>query len=127
MDPTFKGILIDQSVSMPENILKNVELISTREATLEGESFRGNVLFHCIEVASDNLWLVLHGVAETIKEPGWYFHLVNEETLYIVLPKAIFSATNTAEDLKRISDYALSLGIHPDQLNLKQLFDNPFA
>lgn len=37
----FKGILIDQSVSKPKEILENAKVIDSRETSLEGESFRG--------------------------------------------------------------------------------------
>ncbi len=127
MSNLFKGILIDQSVSNPENVLKYAKVISKRETTLEGESFRGKVLFYDIEVTDNNLQSVLKEVAETIKSPGWYFHLVNKDLLYIVMPKKILKATNNEAELKDIIEYATSHGIHPEQLNLKQLFNDPFA
>lgn len=123
----FKGILIDQSVSDPRAILENANIISSRRTSLEGEGFRGTVLFYNIEVSEDSLFTVLDMVSETIKNPGWYFHLVNSEKLYVVMPNVIFSAGNNDAELNTIVDYAKSHGIHPDQLNLKQLFDNPFA
>ena len=127
MDEVFKGILIDQSVTQPEIILKKVDVVNTRETTLEGESIRGTVLFHSIEVAKDQVWDVLNKVAETIKSPGWYFHLVNASRLYIVMPKAILISGNDDNELRNIVDYAQSHGIHPDQLNLKQLFESPYS
>lgn len=127
MNELFKGVLIDQSVFEPEKVLAKAKVISSRETSLEGENFRGKVLFHNIEVSTDKLWQVLSLMAETIKSPGWYFHLINEERLYIVLPKVILIAGNDEAELKNIVEYAKNYGIHPDQLNLKQLFDNPFA
>ncbi len=124
---TYKGVLISQSVVNPENILKLVNVISSRDTTLEGESFRGKVKFHNLEVSEDNLWPVLERVADSIKSPGWYFHLVNEERLYIVMSQAILFASEDNKELQAIVDYAASHGIHPDQLNLKQLFANPYA
>jgi hypothetical protein len=49
------------------------------------------------------------------------------EKLYIVMPKVILIVGNDEVELKSIIDYAQKHGIHPDQLNLRQLFDNPFA
>lgn len=119
--------MIDQSVSDPEIVLKFTNIVGKRETTLEGESFRGKVLFYSIEVSAEYLWPVLSQVAESIKSPGWYFHLINDNKLYIVMPKAVLIASNNSAELRNIIDYASHHGIHPDQLNLKQLFDNPFA
>lgn len=127
MPEPFKGILIDQSVPDPTSVLDIVKVISKRETSLESESFRGKVLFYNLEVTSNNLWLILNYVAENINSPGWYFHLVNKDRLYIVMPKTILFAGNNEAELKNIIDYASNHGIHPDQLNLKKLFDNPFA
>lgn len=127
MASSYKGIIIDQSVLEPKDIIKKAKIISDRETTLEGESFRGKVLFYNIEVVNDKLWQVLNKVAESIKSPGWYFHLVNKERLYIVMPNVILFANNNDTELNRIIGYAISQGINPRQLNLKQLFDNPFA
>lgn len=127
MPKLYKGILIDQSVSDPKIVLKFTNVVGKREAKLEGESFRGKVLFYNIEVSADNLWPVLSQVAESIKSPGWYFHLVNDNKLYIAMPNVVLIADNNEAELQGIVDYASNHGIHPDQLNLKQLFDNPFA
>lgn len=123
----YKGVLIDQSVSNPDAILKLSKVISSRDTTLEGESFRGKVTFHNLEVAEDNLWPVLEQVAATIKSRGWYFHLVDDERLYIVMPRAILFASNNDDELQAIIDYTTGQGIHPEQLNLKQLFADPYA
>lgn len=123
----YKGVLIDQSVLDPKAILDNLKVVSSRTTTLEGESFRGEVTFHNIEVSEDSLWEVLSKVAEDIKAPGWYFHLVDGQRLYIVLPRVILFAENNDNELNSIVEYAKSQGIHPDQLNIKQLFENPYV
>jgi len=127
MKQVYKGVLIDQSVTEPESILKLATVTGSRATTLEGESFRGKVTFHNLEVSQDNLWQVLEQVATTIKKPGWYFHLVGEGRLYIIMPQVILFSSNNDNELKTVVHYAVSQGIHPEQLNLKQLFDNPYA
>lgn len=119
--------MIDQSVPRPEVILKLTEVVSYRETTLESESFRGKVLFHNIKVSDKNLWHVLYEVMQSIKSPGWFFHLVSDDLLYIVMPNAILTSTNDEKELMNIFDYAIHHGIHPKQLDLKKLFSNPFS
>lgn len=123
----YKGVLIDQSVSDPREILDLTNVTSSRTTKLEGEAFRGEVTFHNIEVDEKDLWTVLDNVASSIKKPGWYFHLVNKDRLYIVMPHAVLFANHSDVQLKAIVDYAVGQGIHPDQLNLKQLFNDPYA
>lgn len=123
----FRGVLIDQSVPDAGKILKLAEVVSFRETNLEGENFRGKVLFHNIKVEEKNLWPILGLVMETILSPGWYFHLVSNDKLYVILPNIVMSAKNNNDELLNIFEYAVHHGIHPDQLDLKKLFANPFA
>lgn len=127
MKDTYRGILIDQSVEDPDEILLHTTVSGKRETTLEGESFRGKVLFYNLEVEEEHLQTVLRLVADQLKSPGWYFHLVGNELLYVIMPHKVMSAHNNEVELKEIVDYATDHGIHRDQLNLKQLFTNPFA
>lgn len=126
-DSIFRGVLIDQSVPNPSEILKLTKIVGTVQTTLEGESFRGNVLFHNIEVSTEALWPVLQQVAERIKSHGWFFNLINGNTMYFVMPRAILLAHNDEHELKDIFDYATAHGIHPEQLEFKKMFDNPFV
>lgn len=119
--------MISESVEDPERILAEVKTVSVRETTLEGESYRGRVTFYNIEVDNDKLWTVLEGVAAEIRSPGWYFHLVGEGRLYIVLPRVIMFAQNKDTEMAAIIEYAKNQGIHPEQLSLGRLFEDPYA
>ena len=82
-----------------------------------------------IEVTTDRLWDVLRAVAETIRQPGWYFHLVGEGRIYVVMPHAIFFADG-ADDIAFDSIIAYGMkqcGIHPEQLEIKGLLANPYG
>ncbi len=125
----YKGVLIEQSVSDATKILPYAKVVDERTAELESESFRGNMKLINIEVAKEQLWQVLQGVAETIQAPGWYFHLVGEGRIYVVMPKAIFFADGADDEVfTSIIGYAsTNCGIHRDQLNLPGLFSDPYA
>ncbi len=127
MSVIYKGVLIAESVENSVEILKSTKVVGSRKTKLEGESFRGVVTFYNIDVEEHKLWVVLEKVAQNLKTPGWYFHLVNKDRLYIVLPRAILFAANNKDELDTIVQFAESQGIHPKQLNLKQLFDNPYV
>ncbi|MCA9343162.1 hypothetical protein KC950_04095 [Candidatus Saccharibacteria bacterium] len=127
MKKKYKGILIDESVEDSDSILSEVKIEGQRITSLEGELFRGDVTFFNIVVDESNLWNVLELVAKAIKSPGWYFHLVGNGTLYVVLPGAILFARKNETEVNRIIKVAKNQGIHSEQLNLIQLFDNPYA
>ena len=122
----FKGVLIAQSVNDPKRILRNAKVVDTRTTTLEAEDFRGRMLFYCVEVAQEKLWPVLREVAETIKTGGWYFHLVGNGRIYIVMSRAVLFADND-DELKEIERFVISRGTHPAQVNLKVLLKDPYA
>jgi hypothetical protein len=125
----YKGVLIEQSVSNPKEILRHAKVVGERTTGLESESARGKMRFLNVEVAEDHLWDVLKQVAEGIKQPGWYFHLVGEERMYVVMPQVIFFADGPGDKiLADIVEYGTSqCGIHPEQLEIKGLFVNPYG
>lgn len=121
----YKGVLIDQSVEKPLSILEYCRPASFKTMRLEGENSRGELTFYNISVSEKNLWKVLNDVAKSIKSPGWFFHLVGKDCLYFVMPNIILMASNKQKEIQKIKNYALSQGIHPKQLDLASLFDNP--
>ena len=128
MNNIYRGVLIEQSVSNVEAILADAKVVGSRSTSLESESERGEMRFLNLEVKKDKLWDVLRHVAETIEHPNWYFHLVGEGRMYVVLSSVIFFADEGDEGaLESIRNYAISQGIHRDQLSLKGLFTNPYA
>jgi hypothetical protein len=125
---TYRGILIEQSVDGPASILRYARVVGERAALLESEEFRGSMGFIKVEVDESSLWTVLRAMAEAIKSPGWYFHLVGKGRLHVVMPAAILFADEGDEaQLNAIVRYASGQGIHPEQLHLAKLFIDPFA
>jgi hypothetical protein len=124
----YKGILIELSVDDTAPVLAHARVVGERAALLEDEDFRGTMRFIEVEVDEASLWTVLRTVAESIRSPGWFFHLVGQGRLYVVMPAAVLFANEGDEArLNAIVRYASSLGIHPEQLNLAKLFTDPFA
>lgn len=128
MNTLYKGILIDQSVDSSESILALCHRVSDRHTTLEAEEERGDVQFIHVEVDEHNIWPVLECVAESLKSPGWYFHLVGNGKLYVVYPGVVFTAhEGNDQELEQMITFGISIGIHPDQLDLGKLYENPYA
>jgi hypothetical protein len=123
---TFKGVLIDRSVQEPEAILKLCKVENTEEIQVKRQSQLRHVTAYSIVVEERNLWPILKLVAESLKSPGWHFHLVNEHRLYLVMPKAILIASNRETELNIIKKYAKCHGLKPDELKLSELFNSPF-
>lgn len=124
----YRGILIEQSVDDTETVLRYARVVGERAALLESEDFRGSMRFIEVQVDESSLWTVLRTVAESIKSPGWFFHLVGAGRLYVVLPAAVLFANEGDEArLNAIVSFAAGLGIHPEQLNLAKLFADPYA
>ena len=124
----YQGILIDCSVEDPQSVLAVVRILGEQRGVLESEASRGDVRFISIDVDEAKLWVVREAVARSLRSPGWFFHLVGKGCLYVVLPNVIFMADEgKVGQIQRIVQYAISQGIHPDQLNLARHFADPFA
>lgn len=130
MPSTYRGVLIEESVHDPHRILSVATVVSRRTHTLEQEAFRGTLTFVNIEVSAEALWPALNATAEELKDSGgWYFHLVGDGRLYVVFPRAILLAreAHAQEEIGNIIDFGLRWKIHPDQLDLRKLFSNPYV
>jgi hypothetical protein len=124
---TYRGVLIEQSVTELQAILQHTKVVGERPALLESEDSRGTMRFLNVEVSEADLWTVLRDVAASIQKPGWYFHLVGDRRMYVVLPYTIlFADEGDQEQLSAIIEYAVAQGIHRHQLDLANLFIAPY-
>lgn len=126
MNNIWKGVLIEESLS-DLSILPKLNIVSIRTTTLENEASRGKFHFHSVEVSPNNLEEVVKFITTNIKD-GWYFHLVNKEEMIVMFYNKVFNMhKNNQEEIELARNYALSIGILREQLNLEKLFGNPFA
>lgn len=103
-----------------------MKVVDTKTTTLEGETNRGEFHFHSVEVKDDIFDEVVQFASQYIKN-SWYFHLVKNNELLVMFQNLVFKAyKGNAEEFKRIREYALSQGIHPNQLPLERLIENPY-
>lgn len=121
----WRGVLIEESLEDP-TVLNRMHIVGTMSERLEGEEDRGEFHFHKVEVDNDALKGVLQDASESIKD-SWYFHLVSGDRMIVVFRGRVFEATKgRANEFDAIRAFALSQGIHPEQLQLERLMDNPY-
>ena len=122
----WQGVIIEESLK-DKRLLELVKILKISEATLESESGRGVFHFSQFELPEEKRVEFIEMAKKAIK-PGFYLHLVHNDTLTVVMAGKVFSAIRgQAEQFETIRKEAMKTGIHPDQLPLEQLLDNPFT
>lgn len=121
----WKGVIIRESLQ-DISVLNDVSIVNTRESRLESEEGRGTFHFHSIEVSEDKIVHVLESLKKSLK-PNWYIHLVKGDDIQVIFSGTMMRAKRgNAKEFEAIKTYALSKGIHADQLPLEHLLDHPF-
>ncbi len=122
----WQGVIIEESLK-DKSLLEMVKIIKTSEANLESETGRGVFHFHQYELDDAKEGEFIAKAKQAIK-PGFYLHLVKDDILLVVMVGVVMTASRGKdEEFKAIRDEAIKVGIHPDQLPLEQLIDNPFV
>lgn len=110
-----------------KKILKLVKIVSTRKSFLEAEKKKGRMKLHSIEV-SDERKAEFVTKAELAIKQGWYMHIVKDDSIVIIFRKKNFEFRKKEKDkMKMAVDYGISIGIHPGQMEIMPLFENPFG
>ncbi|MBI4062528.1 hypothetical protein HY410_01250 [Candidatus Gottesmanbacteria bacterium] len=121
----WKGVIIRESLK-DISVLNDVSIVNTRESRLESEGGRGTFHFHSIEVSENKIVRVLESLKKSLKL-YWYTHLVKGNDIQVIFSGMIIRAKRgNAKEFEAIKTYALSKGIHADQLPLEHLLDHPF-
>ncbi|WP_305779095.1 hypothetical protein [Nocardia nova] len=121
----WRGVAIAESFEN-DNALKLSHIVRTKTMVLEGEAGRGKFHFHFIEVPDDAVETFVSTATSTIK-PSWYTHVVREGRMYVVYrDKRFFLAQHDGPAIAEAKDYAISRGIHSEQIAFENFFDNPF-
>ncbi len=122
----WRGVLIEESLE-DKGIMDNVRIVGMRTSLLESEEYKGVFHFHNLEVPSEQLDAVLNEMSRAIKA-AWYFHLVGGDVMKVVFKDKIFTLKKgDSATLASIQRYGQAHGVHPDQLQLEGLFDNPYG
>ncbi|OIN88190.1 hypothetical protein AUJ59_04310 [Candidatus Beckwithbacteria bacterium CG1_02_47_37] len=120
----WQGVIIEESLK-DKSLLSLVEIIKSTKSTLESESDKGIFHFHSYQLPDEKFAEFTQAAKKTTK-PGFYLHLVQADTLVVVLSGQIFTAyRGNMTQFKAIRDYAIKMGIHSDQLPLEHLLDHP--
>lgn len=123
---TWRGIAIEESFTRPM-VPPGVHHVSTRSGRLGGEEDKGEVRFHAITVNDGKLDSVTDWARRNLR-PGWYMHLVKGKRMRIVFPDHVFDIIkDDHEGIERVRRFGIDAGVHPKQLPLEKLFEDPFA
>lgn len=121
----WRGVIIKESLQ-DKSLLDEVKVVGTRETDLESERERGVFHFMNVEVEDNKINNVLEKLRKSLK-PSWYAHLVKGNVMHVAFSRQILTATrDNQEEFGTIRKFAISRGIHPDQLPLEHLLDHPF-
>lgn len=124
-DNVWRGVAIAESFTS-NSVITNSTTVRTGTQALEGEKSRGQWHFHCIEVADSEIDMIVREALHTLK-PSWYLHLVNDGRMIIVLEGRSFTiARDDTHGIAEVKEYAITHGVHPKQIELERLFDNPY-
>lgn len=121
----WQGVIIEESLK-DKSLLDLVKIVKSTESTLESETAKGTFHFHSYELNDQDFADFILKAKAAIK-PGFYLHLVQGNTMTVVLTDKVFKVNRGhADEWKIIWDYALKMGIHRDQLPTEHLLDYPF-
>ncbi|WP_067665815.1 hypothetical protein [Nocardia miyunensis] len=124
-DRVWRGVAIAESFTC-DSVITNSTTIRTDAQALEGEGSLGQWHFHFIEVADSEIDMVVGEALRTLK-PSWYLHLVNADRMIVVFEGRSFTITqDDTHGIAEVKEYAVGFGVHPEQIELERLFDNPY-
>jgi len=123
---TWKGTIIEESLE-DKALLGMVNVVRTRESTLEKESERGVMHIHCFEIEDEKKTEFIEKAKSVIKQ-AWYLHIVKENTAVIVFKNKSFEfSIDETEKMKEAKDYAISIGINAAQIGFQNLIKKPWS
>jgi len=121
----WRGIAIAEGFTS-DDVITRSHTVRVEKETLEGEEGRGEFNFHFIEVPDSQIDQIVSAATQTLK-PSWYVHLVKEGQMIVVFKGKHFTlAKDDAIALAEVREYAIRSGVHPEQIALERLFDNPY-
>lgn len=122
----WKGIAIDESFQC-STMPPAMRIVGSRSVRLAGEEDQGPVHFRAIIVKDEDISEVIHWARRTLRS-GWYMHLVQGRQMRVVYQNRVFDVVaDDPQSIERARQYGIQIGIHPRQLSLEKLFEDPFS
>ena len=125
----WRGVAIRESF-VGGVIPSQTKVVDARTSDLEGEAERGTFDFICVEVDDSDLESVSEFSIKNLR-PVWYFHMVGPSHMRVYFNGCQFEfKRDDVDEIKRVVEYGVAEGIHPDQLNIEGiqgLYDDPFG
>ena len=123
----WRGVLIAESLENDGGIWELVEVTGKSKRRLEREGSRGEFTFCDVEVRDRDVDSLMRRVAEQLRSPGWYFHVERECVIKVAYPGKVMEMSQAEpESIRAARQYAVSIGIHPEQLHFERFMGNPF-
>jgi len=122
----WKGVAIDGGFE-DFTVMQHMRVVATKAGRLEGEEELGEFHFHSVEVRDEDVATVVQIACKTLR-PTWYFHLVKGTRMKILFRGEAFDITkDDAAELEAAKRYGLENGVHEDQIQFEDFFDNPYG
>ena len=123
----WKGVLIPESLENDRGIWGLVQVTGRSKRRLEREGSRGELTFCDVEVPDRDVDSLMRRVAQRLRSPGWYFHVERECVIKVAYPGKVMEMSQAEpESIRAARQYAVSIGIHPEQLHFERFMGNPF-
>ncbi len=119
----FKGVIIEESLQ-DKSVMKQFPILETEVEQVTpnfGTPWLKEWHLHTIEIPDNQIADFVHSVQsaiETEHKTSWYADFKNDRTHYIIFKNRIFIIDRTKkEQYQEASDYGVSLGVPPHQVN----------
>jgi hypothetical protein len=121
----WRGVIIEESLN-DKSLLEYVDVVSTKSALLEKEEFKGMFHFHNVQVPDDRIEEVVERAKAAIKD-RWYIHLCKGDEMIAIYKGKDFRYTRgNADQLAKLREYGLAIGINEAQLPDDRLIEEPW-
>lgn len=118
----FRGVIIEESLK-DNSVLQDVKVLSTKVEVVTEEHKTPWIkqwTLHTVEIPEDKADEVTEKMSRAISDQpsSWYADYKNDRTHYIIYPGKVFKIDRRSkEEYQAATDYGISLGIPPYQVD----------
>ncbi len=122
----WKGVIIEESLE-DKSLFDVVNMISSREETLNEEEERGTMHLRSFKLEDDKKEEFVRKAEEMIKD-RWYIHICKDGVMVVIFKGKSFEFTRDQKDvIEKAREYGKSIGILEAQMTFENLIDDPYA